>query len=273
MSRTYPDIASLPMYNWPELRPQTEQWWQALATGFVQEGMTHVPMVFNGHEDPHDDWNDPHLFLSQTCGYPLRHQFQDILEVVAVPCYKSEGCKGAYYSSMVVVRKEDRHLSLGDFGGRRAAFNAQNSQSGYSSLRAVIAPLAQEGRFFATTLKTGAHLNSMAAVADKKADICAIDCVCWSLATRIFPELVAALGVIAQTPMAPALPYVTSKTRSPDEVQSLRRGLLKSVGGNENKNLRTPLLLDGFEILPPAAYARIDEIENTAIAAGYPQLN
>jgi len=265
-------IASLPMYNWPELRHQTNQWWQVLAQNFVAEGLPGVPRLLNGHDQPHEDWHHAHLLMSQTCGYPLRHEFFDVLKVIAVPRYKTEGCTGSDYSSMVVARKDDRHLSLHDFGGRSAAYNAEDSQSGYSSFRAVIAPLAQSRPFFSRVVKTGTHLNSMAAVAEKTADICAIDAVVWGLAKRIFPELVAILCVIAQTPPAPSLPYVTIKSCSDAHMQALRRGLLKSAKDAEHKELRAHLLLDSFEVLPVSIYERIDALEKTAVDAGYPVL-
>jgi len=266
-------IASLPMYDWPELRGHTSQWWQVLARNFAAEGLAGVPAMLNGHDQPRDDWHHAHLFMSQTCGYPLRHEFLDALEVIAVPRYKTEGCVGSDYSSMVVARKDDRHLSLRDFGGRSAAYNAEDSQSGYSSFRAVIAPLAQGQPFFSRVVKTGTHLNSMTAVVEKTADICAIDAVVWGLAKRIFPELVATLCVIAQTPAAPSLPYVTIKSRSDEHLRALRRGLLKSAEDAEHKDLRAHLLLDGFEVLPRGVYQRIDEIEKAAVDAGYAVLH
>lgn len=266
------NIASLPMYNWPELQQYTNQWWQVLAQNFAAEGVGDVPRELCGHDNPHEDWHHPHLFMSQTCGYPLRFELGDAVQVVAVPRYKTEGCEGTNYSSMVVARKQDSALSLADFGGRCAAFNTENSQSGYSALRAVIAPLAQGAAFFSSTLKTGAHLASMAAVAEKKADICAIDCVVWGLAKHIFPELVAGLCVVGQTPLAPSLPYITAKTRTIKDVQAMGRVLVKSGEDEEHKSLRAHLLVDGFEILPADIYQRIDEIENTAIAANYPIL-
>ena len=264
--------ASLPMYDWPELRAQTDQWWRVLAQCFSAEGLTCVPANLDRQPDPHEKWQNPRLLMSQTCGYPLRYKYGDVLSVIAVPRYKAEGCEGANYCSMVVVRKDDSHLSLTDFNGRCAAFNGEDSQSGYSALRAVIAPLAKRQRFFSKTVETGAHLRSMATVVAKKADICAIDSVCWGLAKRLFPDLVAKLGVIAQTPSAPALPYVTAQSCSNDDLQRLRRGLLKAVEDKEHYDLRAHLLIDGFDLLPQSAYSRIEKIEKAAIDAGYPEL-
>jgi len=265
-------IASLPMYNWPELRAQTNQWWRVLARCFEAEGLRDVPAGLNGFGNPYDDWRHQQLLMSQTCGYPLRHECRDLLEVIAVPRYRAEGCKGSDYCSMVVVRKDDGHLALSDFNGRCAAFNGEDSQSGYSALRAVIAPLAEGKRFFSTTVKTGTHLRSMAAVLEKKADICAIDSVGWELAKRLFPDIVATLCVIAQTPSAPSLPYVTARSCSSNDLQRLRRGLLKAVEDKEHKDLRAHLLIDGFDLLPQSAYSRIEKIEKMAIDAGYPEL-
>ncbi len=264
--------ASLPMYDWPELCSQTDQWWRVLAQCFSAEGVTHVPTGLDRGDDPHNKWRHPRLLMSQTCGYPLHKKYREMLTIIAVPRYNAEGCQGSDYCSMVVVRKNDGHLSLGDFNGRSAAFNGEDSQSGYSALRAVVAPLAQGGRFFSQTVKTGTHLKSMAAVAANKADVCAIDCVCWELAKRIFPDLVAKLSVIAQTPSAPALPYVTARSRSNDDLQRLRRGLLKAVEDKKHKDLRAHLLIDGFDLLPQNAYERIETIEKAAIDAGYPEL-
>jgi len=265
-------LASLPMYDWPVLRAQTDQWWRVLAQCFAAEGLTRVPAALNRNDHPHNDWRHPQLLMSQTCGYPLRHEFRDVLEVIAVPRYRAEGCVGSDYCSMVVVRKDDGHLSLADFNGRCAAFNSEDSQSGYSALRAVIAPLAKHQRFFSKTVETGTHLRSMAAVVEKKADICAIDSVCWGLAKRLFPDLVSKLCVIAQTPMAPSLPYVTSKFCSDEDMQRLRQGLLKAVENKDHKVLLTHLLIDGFDVLPQSAYERIEKIEKSAIDAGYPEL-
>ena len=123
-------IASLPMYDWPELKSHTDRWWQVLDRAFEEAGLDRVPTTLTRHTDPHQDWQHPELFLSQTCGYPLWFEHRDALQVVAVPCYQVEGCEGAYYSSMIVTRKENAHLSLVDFGEHRAAYNAENSQSG-----------------------------------------------------------------------------------------------------------------------------------------------
>jgi hypothetical protein len=42
-----------------------------------------------------DHWVEPHLLLSQTCGYPLRYVLKDHVRLVATPCYAAPGCEVA----------------------------------------------------------------------------------------------------------------------------------------------------------------------------------
>jgi hypothetical protein len=72
-------------------------------------------------------WRQPALVLSQTCGYPLVTQLPDV-QVVCFH-YAARAAKGSY-RSFLVVREEDRHLTLADFRGRRAVCNSADSQSG-----------------------------------------------------------------------------------------------------------------------------------------------
>ena len=56
-----------------------------------------------------------------------------------------------------------------------------------SALRALIAPHAASGRFFAEVRVSGAHSASLAMVARGEADVAAIDCVVHALLARHRP--------------------------------------------------------------------------------------
>jgi hypothetical protein len=60
-------LASLPMYDWPEIRSATDAWWAGIARhaglGFP---LTRVP-------DYAELWRRDDLVFSQTCGYPFTH--------------------------------------------------------------------------------------------------------------------------------------------------------------------------------------------------------
>lgn len=261
--------ASLPMYDLPEVAWATDAWWAGLARAFAREGVADVPRDLTRGGDLSAVWLGPDLLLSQTCGHPLTHALKGRLRVVATPVYASPSCQGPDYCSLIVVRESDPARGLDDLRGRVAAFNDPGSQSGYSALRAAIAPLAEEGRFFARAVRSGGHANSLDLVARGEADVCAVDCVTYMLLARYRPAAVAGLRALARSPAAPGLPYVTRAGADDDLVARLRRGLFAALADPDLAAAREALLIDGAEVLPEAAYQRIIDIERQAQALGY----
>lgn len=265
--------ASLPMYDWPELREATDAWWAALAEAFRAEGLTGVPTHLTRGPAPDDLWAAPDLFVSQTCGYPLMHAWAGRLTPVATPHYAAEGCDGPDYCSLVLVRADDAAEDLAALRGKCAAYNGEDSQSGYSAFRAAVAPHARDGRFFATTVRSGAHLDSMALVASGEADVCAVDSIVWALARHHRGELARRLRVLARTPAAPGLPLVTASARPDEEVGRMRAALRTAIAAPGLGAVREALLLRDMSELETGAYDRILQLERFAIDAGYPVLN
>jgi len=80
-------IASLPMYDLPELRTATDAWWSGMAAALRRAGIDPVPDQLTRVDSIAAVWRDPNLLLSQTCGYPLVREMADILQPVATPIY------------------------------------------------------------------------------------------------------------------------------------------------------------------------------------------
>ncbi len=268
------NIASLPMYDLEPIREATDAWWSALSRTFGKHGLQDVPdrMDRGDFGDRLVHWSSPNLLLSQTCGYPLTHDFADKLRLVATPCYTAPYCEGATYRSVVLVHEDCQGQTIEDMRGATVAVNGYDSQSGFNALRALVAPHAEQGRFFAGVLETGRHHASMEAVVSGKADICAIDCATYALTLAHMPELATGTKPLTATDKAPSLPYVTHIGRSDKEVEALRAGLLEAAADSSLANVREQLMLGGFESLPRSAYDRIDTMEKEAIKAGYPEL-
>ncbi len=148
-------------------RQQTQALWLAVQSLLAERGVTVTgdPPAADP-EDLLDHWRQPTLLLSQTCGYPLVTQLP---EVQTVGCfhYAAPGCEGRRYRSLLVAREADSHRMLGDFFGRRAACNAEHSQSGYNVLRKMVAPLSREGRFFRRWCSAAAIGNRCASCSRK----------------------------------------------------------------------------------------------------------
>jgi len=265
-------IASLPMYDWPEVREITDAWWNGLAEAFRREGIKDVPGSLYRSDADGASWTQPDLLFSQTCGYPYTHGGSDHLRLVATPCYGIQGCDGPTYRSFLLCRKDAKQSDISAFRHSRVAVNDLMSQSGYSALRAVIAPLADGQAFFSNIVVSGGHRLSMEMVGQGKADLCAVDAICYALAERYVPDLLAPLRIVTTSPDAPGLPYVTQKQASDDLVARLRAGLTQAMTDPKLSDIRNALFLSGAEILTDADYQRILQIERTAADLGYPKV-
>jgi ABC-type phosphate/phosphonate transport system substrate-binding protein len=265
-------VASLPMYDLPELRAATDAWWQGLARAFRREGITDMPDALDRRAAYHEVWLMPDLLFSQTCGYPLTHALAGRVELVATPCYGIEGCEGPNYCSFVVVAADSAASAIEDLRGLRGAVNGLDSQSGYNALRSLVAGAASAGRFFGSVTMTGGHRASLAQVASGQADVAAVDCVTHGLLARHRPQALEGTRVLCRTAAAPALPYITRAGVDADLLRRLRAGLDRAFADPDLAEARGTLLLEGATVLPLVAYDRIDELEHAAIAAGYPEI-
>ncbi|WP_321793384.1 phosphate/phosphite/phosphonate ABC transporter substrate-binding protein [Caballeronia sp. J97] len=266
-------LAALPMYNvapalaadWRELLAHVRE---RLADWLSARGDT-LEIV-----DPGSDltafWLRDDVLLSQTCGYPLVHALANRVRLIGAPDFDVPGCDNGAYRSVIVVGAHVAAQSIEDCRGLRAAYNDDNSNSGMNFLRHTVAPLAQDGRFFASATKTGAHLASLAALADSRADIAAIDCVTFAFAQAHLPELAATVRPIGTTASASALPFIASMLAPRDSIDIIFDALAGAL--DRDRALATRLRLKGIVRRTQADYASILDYEHAAIARGYPRL-
>jgi ABC-type phosphate/phosphonate transport system substrate-binding protein len=248
-------IASLPMYDWPELREATDAWWAGLARHLgVAVGLDRGP-------DHTGAWRRPDLLFSQTCGYPFTHELRGKVRLVATPHYGADGCNGPDYCSIVFAREVKPPAA---FRGSLAAVNHDDSMSGMLALKLVFAPLAEHGRFFDSAFDSGGHIASLNAVRDGRADVCAVDAVCVALARRYRPDYLGGLVEIARSPMVPGLPYVTVA----GDITKLRAGLAAAFADPTLNEARDRLLLTGHSVLDVKDYDRILELETAMEKSG-----
>jgi hypothetical protein len=265
-------VASLPMYDLPEVRPALDALWAGLARHLAREGVRDVPCALT-HDAPLDaSWSSADLLFSQCCGYDLQNGYAGTLRPLATPCYRAPGCVGPAYSSVVVVAENSPAGNLEDLRGGVCAINGWNSHSGMSALRVLIAPLSRSGRFFARIEVSGSHRASVAMVARGEADVAAIDCVLHGLLVRHRPAAVAGTRPLGHTPEAPAPPFVTRAGLDNATVARLQAALFRAFDDRSLEAARADLLLAGIQVLPLAAYDRIKGFERFAARRGYPVL-
>ena len=263
----------LPMYDPPELRSTIDSWWNGIACALRAEGIDRVPHVLDRNLALDALWGAPELLLTQTCGYPLYGSWAGRLQYVATPRHCAIGCEGANYCSWIVVPADSSASCVEDLRGARCSISARNSHSGYNALRALIAPLAENGRFFGSVNVSGSHAESLEQLGRGEIDVAAIDCVTHALLSRCRSRAIAATRIIARTATAPGLPFATRFDAKPELVRRLRAGLQRAFADPNLGPLRNELLIDGLEVLEPRAYACMAVMEAEATRLRYFELD
>ncbi len=248
-------VASLPMYDWPEVQWANDALWMAIAANLRANGVA-APAELDRDADREAIWTSPALLLSQTCAWPFITRLRETVRLVATPAYDAEGCAGALYSSFLVVRAAEPGDSLGAFRGRRFAVNSRDSLSGYVALRSAMQAETLAERDVGW-VETGGHRESVRAVAEGAADLAAIDAVCWALAGRHEAAAVQRLRIVNRTPLRPGLPLITAAGRDPATVQIFRAALVDALRSEATLPARQALFLAGIEVLDEADYAAL----------------
>lgn len=266
-------FACLPWYDLAEIRDATDALWRGLVAGLHARGIGGVPGALERRVHYEDQWSSGGLLLGQACGYDVLMAHAHHLRLVATPCYAADGCEGPTYRSLVVVRDGHPARSLAELRGARCVINTPTSHSGMNVLRSLVAPLSENGRFFASAVVSGAHETSLELLRGGHADVAAIDCVTYALLIRHRPEALAGTRIVHRTAAVAAPPYVTSATTPDHVVEALRAELAAATSRPADAAIMERLGLRGVEVLEIEAYEPIAELERMADGFGYTELS
>ncbi|MEP7085579.1 MAG: PhnD/SsuA/transferrin family substrate-binding protein, partial [Betaproteobacteria bacterium] len=253
-------------------RREVDAWWAGLAAALRAEGIDDVPDSLERSLAFDALWSAPDLLLAQACGYPLMIEWSDRLQYLATPRHRAPGCEGSNYCSWLVVAADSRFVDIEDLRGAQCSINGRNSHSGYNALRAHVAPLARNGRFFGAVRVSGGHAESLAQIARGEADIAAIDCVTYELLRRCRSQAIAATRIIGRTQNVPGLPYVTAKATGTDACRRLIAGLESAFADPRLAAVRDALLISGLDRLPLSNYDCMIAMRTNAERDGYSEL-
>ncbi|MEM1314670.1 MAG: PhnD/SsuA/transferrin family substrate-binding protein [Pseudomonadota bacterium] len=246
-------LASLPMYDWPQLRAETDGLWSAMTENLAQAGFE-PPSALDRETTSAEVWNHLDLLLSQTCGLPHVVGTARRTRLICTPTYEVEGCAAGTYSSVLIARPD----------GPDAPQAARFAANGPDSLSGWAAPLAHLGEgAIGEVIWTGSHRASMMAVLEGRADFAALDAVVWDLAQR-FEPVARALKVIGWTDPLPAPPFVTSAARPSGERARIRGAIAATLADPKTEPFRQTLRL-----VRTVAFADVDydPVRETARAA------
>jgi ABC-type phosphate/phosphonate transport system substrate-binding protein len=270
--RPAPLVASLPMYDLPELRQANDALWLALASRLRSRGVP-APLKLTRDAAPLEPiWTHPRLLLSQTCGYPLMTTLREKVVLVATPVYRAPGCDGPFHRSAVIVRSASAAGALSDLKGVRCAVNQPASNTGMNLLRAELSIVVDGPAFFSAIVHTGSHLASVETIAAGDADVAAIDAVTLALLQRLRPDLAKAVRVLHWSVRSPGLPLITSPQQTDQTRAALQDVLMEVAADPALREVRHELMLGGFAQLPQAHYRSILHLAQIAADGGYPEL-
>jgi ABC-type phosphate/phosphonate transport system substrate-binding protein len=260
------------MYDFPDVRRATDSWWQGLARHLSRAGVPDVPGNLLRGDDLIEQWRDPALLISQTCGYLMTHQLRGDVTPVATPHYTAPGCAGPAYASVILTRQDHPGAAVADFKGGVAVYSRSYSHAGYNAFRGLIAPLAAGEPFFSKVVGSGSHLDSIATLAAGTGDLATVDCVIHAFVSRWRPQALAGTRILGFTAAAPAAPYIAPISVTADRLSRLRSALDAALHDRSLAYARDDLFIDGFSHLDFADYSMIAHVETEAIAHGYPEL-
>lgn len=156
-------------------------------------------------------WGRPDLVLGQICNLPLRANFLDKVTIIGAADYGISDCPAGHYNSVFLVHRDAAGDTPRDFVKARFAANSLMSHSGYGAPQAWA---QSKGCLFRAPMITGSHDRSAAMVADRRADIAAIDAQTWMQQQRDMPQA-ADLRVVGVTGHAPCMTFITHQGQDP----------------------------------------------------------
>ena len=246
-------IASLPMYDWPEIQFETDLFWETLEISFSDHGLS-PPKKLQRFADESCAWGAEDLFFSQTCGYPFSKFPLGQANLLGTPHFNVEGWQGPRYSSAIIVRKDSNWVDLRQTRRARFAYNGAESLSGF---RCLSPALGNPKNWFREATRSGSHRESSAMVATGLCDICAVDAYCWYLLNLVDPTVASQLKVLSWTGLLPALPYITSGTVTGDNLRVRRKALQEGIEAAAGMSKLARLKLIGSSVLEADAYEKL----------------
>ena len=266
-------IASLPMYNFPEIHAALNTFWKGLINHLKKEGVNNLPQKLSHGRSVRSLWNDPQLSISQCCGYDLIGRYQNSLVPVAVPHFSAPGCSGSEYSSFILVKDNNPARDIMDMQGRVAVINGPESHSGMSALRHLVASHSFQGEFFSNIKISGSHIDSIDYIKQGLADVAPIDCITYALLEKHRPQSVWGLRILGRTFCAPAPPYVIRKADETQWSERFWNALSAAYEDPALRSARQSLFLKDIERITVDYYEKTRNFEEYAANLDYPVLN
>lgn len=167
------------------------------------------------------------LDLAFICGLPLMKHSQNQFQILVAPVMaESRYQNRPIYFADVIVRVDSNIHQFIDLQGKIFCYNDLGSNSGYNMLRYRLSQGKYSQPFFAQTIQSYSHQNSIRWIVDGNADCSAIDSLVLERELINFPELSAQIRVLEVLDAAPIPPLVAANHLGITAIAQLQECLL-----------------------------------------------
>jgi ABC-type phosphate/phosphonate transport system substrate-binding protein len=231
----------------------TAAWRTLLAEAVMRAG---IQMEVIDHPPPAglpELWSRPDLGAAFMCGWPFAQEGA-VRPIVAVPVPDADWSdRRPVYRAEFVVAAGAPYRVLEDVLGRRFAYNARHSHSGWNLPLAHLATIGAPP-FASLVGPFVTHQRAITAVAAGEADVASIDSYVLDLLRRHDPTLAAAIRVIGMTSESPIPLIVGAHPTHGDPLGGTARGKLQAALMDTAPATLAALGLRGFAVVEPQAY-------------------
>ncbi|MGA8709580.1 MAG: PhnD/SsuA/transferrin family substrate-binding protein [Steroidobacteraceae bacterium] len=253
-----PYIASARMYA---VSVAAAEAWRELLAQLARRARVPVQVIeFPAPAPIAELWAHPRKAAVFMCGLPFTRTLPSpYLLAAPVPSPAEFGGQPLYWSEFV-VHADSPHRALRDTFGGRIALTSAESQSGFAAPLRYLRTAGGERPLFREVIAPQiTPQGALAAVAEGRADVAAIDAYSLTLLRRYAPELVANARVVAKTEPRPIPPLVAS-----EPLESLSRAFVEVREDPALQPVMADLRLSRFARPDPASYRLLaSEFEQT----------
>lgn len=190
--------------------------------------------------------------MAFVCGGALVEGERDFgMQILAAPQVDGE----TVYYSYIIVPADSQAESLADLHGGSFAFTDPLSNSGYLAPSWRLGQLGENpDTFFASTIFTNSHDNSIQAVADRLVDGAAVDSLVFEFLKAEGSPLIDKLRVIERLGPYGIPPVVVHPDIDPDLRAALQSALLNFTADPDGQAALAQLRIDRYVEIDPEAY-------------------
>ena len=206
-----PYLAQLNWYLFAPTEVIFSQFWQFICKTMADKNYNTEQHLFSEGQTALSLARQERLMLGQMCGLNYAKSAPDQPTYIGSYILDDTALTAGYYRSVIITanRLKGQKLSALEPAKLAAAISEPDSFSGRFALHQALT-----GGFapcnFAKSVQTGAHLDTLKAVASARADIGAIDCLTWRIFETFFPEAVANVVIAGYSPQMAGPPLVSS---------------------------------------------------------------